>query len=378
MNQVKTKPWLTPALHNALQGSYIYPSSYPAMLSSVSNSLDPKRLDPQALDPQALDQQAPDRKLETSEPPALGYCLRGYTREPLARLAAAPFVRPSRSFMLYVPASYRDYQAAPLVVWLHGCRQSAEAFRDGTRITQWADQRGFLVLMPRQSKWANPLGCWNWFDQATQNGVGETALIVAQTRFIRSRWNIDPDRVWIAGMSSGAALAACVAVHAHSEFRAAAFVSGLADGAASSAVSAVKVMKGTTDVDVTDLAHRVSAHETVPMLRSLIIHGDEDTVASPAHADELARQMLALNGESPVLSPLRRPDERRESAVAGRKISREQFKIQGQDCVDVLRIAGLAHAWSGGDASFAFNDPSPPDATQIILDFFDNPSASRI
>lgn len=356
MTQEKTKPWLTPALHNALQGSYIYPSSYPAMMSSVSNSLDPK--------------------LEASAAPSLGYGLRGYTREPLARLAAAPFVRPSRSFLLYVPATYRDDQAAPLVVWLHGCRQSAEDFRDGTRITQWADQRGFLVLMPRQSKWANPLGCWNWFDQATQNGVGETALIVAQARFVRSRWNIDPDRVWIAGMSSGAALAACVAVHAHREFRAAAFVSGLADGAASSAVSAVKVMKGTTDVDVVDIAYRVSNNENVPMLRSLIIHGDADTVASPAHANELARQMLALNGESPVHSPLRRPDERRESVMTGRKILHEQFKIQGQECVEVVRIAGLGHAWSGGDDTFAFNDPSPPDATQIILDFFAHPSAS--
>jgi poly(hydroxyalkanoate) depolymerase family esterase len=359
MNQEKNKPWLTPSLNNALQGSYIYPSSYPAMLSSASNSMDLPPL---------------NAELNANDPPALGYCLRGYTREPLARLAAAPFVRPSRSFLLYVPASYREYEAAPLLLWLHGCRQSVEEFRDGTRITQWADQRGFLVLMPRQSKWANPLGCWNWFDQATQNGVGETALIIAQARFIRSRWNIDPAQVWIAGMSSGAALSACVAVHARGEFRAAAFVSGLADGAANSAASAAKVMKGTTDIDVTDIAHRAALHENLPMLRSLIIHGDEDSVAAPTHADELARQMLALNGESPVLSPLRAPDERRESKLAGRKLSHEKFKIQGQDCVEVLRISGLGHAWSGGDASFAFNDPSPPDATQIILDFFANPS----
>jgi poly(hydroxyalkanoate) depolymerase family esterase len=361
MNQEKNKPWLTPVLNNALQGSYIYPSSYPAMLSSASNSLDPPPL---------------DGELKATDLPSPGYCLRGYTREPLARLAAAPFVRPSRGFLLYVPASYREYEAAPLVVWLHGCRQSAEEFRDGSRITQWADQRGFVVLMPRQSKWANPLGCWNWFDQATQNGVGETALIIAQARFIRSRWNIDPDRVWIAGMSSGAALAACIAVHAKSEFRAAAFVSGLANGAASSAATAAKVMTGPTDVDVTDIAHRASLKKDSQMLRSLIIHGDEDEVAAPTHADELARQMLALNGEAPVLAPLRPPDRRTKSQAGERKVVRDQFKINDQDCVEILRVAGLGHAWSGGDASFAFNDPLPPDATQIILDFFANPDAN--
>jgi poly(hydroxyalkanoate) depolymerase family esterase len=352
MHHEITRPWVTPMLTKALQGSYIYPSSYPEMLSSASSSLD-----------------SPVRPADSTQ---RGYSLRGFTREPSGRLAAAPFVRPSRSFLLYVPANYRAHRATPLVVWLHGCRQSAEDFRDGSRITQWADQRGFLVLMPRQSKWANPLGCWNWFDQATQNGVGETALIVAQTRFVRSRWNIDPARVWIAGMSSGAALAACVAVHAHEEFSAAAFVSGLADGAASSALTAARVMKGPTDVDVADIAERVSHRPGDELQRCLIIHGDEDQIAAPAHANELARQMLALNGESPVLSPLRPPDQHTNTDIAGRKVSRERFKIRGQDCVDVLRIAGLAHAWSGGDASFAYNDPSPPDATKIILDFFED------
>ena len=352
----RAMPWAIPSLQSTLQGSHIYPSSYPAMLSSAINSFD-----------------ASGHELAASP---RGYTLRGYTREPLGRLAAAPLVRPSRRFLLHVPASYRDDQAMPLVVWLHGCRQSAEEFRDGTRITQWADQRGFLVLMPRQSKWANPLGCWNWFDPATQNGLGETALVLAQTRFVQSRWNINGEAVYIAGMSSGAALAACIAVHAHTEFQAAAFVSGLADGAASSAVTASKVMTGTTDVDVTEIARRVSRSPNDPILRCLIIHGDMDSVAAPAHADEIARQMLALNGETPVSSPLRAPDQGEESSLNGRKFMRYQYKIEGQNCVDIVRIAGLGHAWSGGDASLPFNDADQPDATQLILDFFSSKSRS--
>jgi poly(3-hydroxybutyrate) depolymerase len=92
-------------------------------------------------------------------------------------------------------------------------------------------------------------------------------------------------------------LAACIAVHGHTTFQAAAFVSGLADGAASPAATALKVMSGQTDVDVTEIAHRINRSPNDPVLRSLIIHGDMDSVAAPAHADELARQMLALNGE---------------------------------------------------------------------------------
>lgn len=346
----KTLPWVAPALTTAMKGSYIYPSSYPNLSSSAANSREPGTED-LSLKP-------------------VGYTLRGYTRESRGHLAAAPFVRPSRQFLLYVPASYREYKAMPLLVWLHGCSQSVEEFRDGTRIIQWADQRGFLVLMPRQSRWANPLGCWNWFDAATQNGVGETAVVLAQARFVRSRWNIDPQRIWIAGMSSGAALAACIAVHGYKEISAAAFVSGLADGAAISAGTAKKVMAGITDVDVTEIAYRASRRSSPRPLRSLIIHGDADQVAAPAHADELARQMLALNGEYPVATPLRTPDLHTETLAAGRRLRRDQYKILGQTVVNILRIEGLGHAWSGGDANFSFNDASPPDTTQLILDFF--------
>jgi poly(hydroxyalkanoate) depolymerase family esterase len=358
MHHQPSHPWVAPALKPGLRASYIYPGSYPKTLK--------------------LERQFKAQASSGSPDPARqGYHLRGYTREPLGRLAGAPFIRPSRTFLLYVPRGYRPEESRPLVVWLHGCRQSAEEFRNGTRITEWADRRGLLVLMPRQSKWANALGCWNWFDPATQNGTGETALVIAQTQFICSRWRVDPDRVWIAGMSSGAALAACIAVHAHTKFRAAAFVAGLADGAASSAATAAKVMRGATDVDVTNIAHRVEHRTDARIFRSLIIHGDLDEVAAPSHANELARQMLALNGESPVSSPLRQPDAFDENQVGGRKLRRAQFNINAQACVDLVRIQGLAHAWSGGDAHYPFNDASPPDATQMILDFFADQSADQ-
>jgi poly(3-hydroxybutyrate) depolymerase len=34
-------------------------------------------------------------------------------------------------------------------------------------------------------------------------------------------------------------------------------------------------------------------------------------------------------------------------------------------------VDGLEHAWSGGDARFPFNDPSGPDASELIWDFFE-------
>jgi poly(3-hydroxybutyrate) depolymerase len=59
------------------------------------------------------------------------------------------------------------------VVWIHGCRQDPEAFAAGTRIARFADERGFVVLLPRQSRMANSERCWNWFDRRTAAGAGE-------------------------------------------------------------------------------------------------------------------------------------------------------------------------------------------------------------
>jgi poly(3-hydroxybutyrate) depolymerase len=36
----------------------------------------------------------------------------------------------------------------------------------------------------------------------------------------------------------------------------------------------------------------------------------------------------------------------------------------------VVRIAGLKHAWSGGDERFTFNAAAGPDASRLMLEFF--------
>ena len=62
---------------------------------------------------------------------------------------AAP---PWREYLLYVPRGIETLKRPPLVVWIHGCRQDPEAFAAGTRIARLADERGFVVLLPRQSR----------------------------------------------------------------------------------------------------------------------------------------------------------------------------------------------------------------------------------
>jgi poly(3-hydroxybutyrate) depolymerase len=46
------------------------------------------------------------------------------------------------------------------------------------------------------------------------------------------------------------------------------------------------------------------------------------------------------------------------------------YRTDGRVVARWVRVAGLGHAWSGGDAAFAYNDPQPPDATALFGEFF--------
>src|SRR5258706_1333787 len=70
-------------------------------------------------------------------------------------------------YRLYLPSGSSGRDSLPLIVMLHGCRQDSLSFAKGTRMNALAEEGRFAVLYPEQSKHANPLRCWNWFDSAS-------------------------------------------------------------------------------------------------------------------------------------------------------------------------------------------------------------------
>src|SRR5512137_849202 len=157
-------------------------------------------------------------------------------------LAIAPWIWPRRGYLVYVPKGHSRWRRTPLLVLIHGCRQTPEEIAAATRITTLADELACLVLLPRQNPRANPYGCWNWFDRMTAHGWGEAAIVAAQVRAVRRRYRVDRKRVFVAGMSSGGALAAVLGMR-RPDVVAGAFVhSGIACGAAASALTALGVL----------------------------------------------------------------------------------------------------------------------------------------
>lgn len=299
--------------------------------------------------------------------PAPGFFVSGRKLSLRGRLHSVPWLWPSRDYLLYVPRGYGGWKRRTLVVMLHGCRQTPEEFAAATRITKVADEKGWLVLLPRQSDKANAWSCWNWFDTATSAGRGEAAIVVAQLRAVRRHYRVHPRRIFVAGFSSGGGLAAALGVR-HPGLFAGVFVhSGLACGAASRPAAALDVMRRGPDTDAERIGAEARSRSGALRLPLRVVHGDADDVVAEVNAAHLVRQFLALNGRS-TLDGLRgefpTPDAQATSTFPGGHATRSvEYRDGRRLLVHAVRIAGLGHAWSGGDAAFPFNDAAPPDAT---------------
>jgi poly(hydroxyalkanoate) depolymerase family esterase len=292
------------------------------------------------------------------------------------RLHAAPFVWPSREYLLYIPRGYGGWTRRPLVVLIHGCKQTPEELAAGTRIAALADRHGWLVLMPRQTNKANPWSCWNWFDTATAAGRGEAAIVAAQVRSVRRGYRVHPRRIFVAGMSAGGALAATLGVH-HSKMFSGVFIhSGLASGAASGPAAAIPVTTGGADTDSQQIGARARAEAGGAVrLPLLAIHGERDEVVAQVNAFQLVRQFLALNGREKIEGGRdQRPAPDFESIVPlvdGRRMSVAEYRDGRRVTARLVQVPQLAHAWSGGDPAYPYNDANPPDATVLLGEFIE-------
>jgi poly(hydroxyalkanoate) depolymerase family esterase len=286
-------------------------------------------------------------------------------------VAPAP---PWREYLLYLPRNFDATRRPALVVWIHGCRQDPEAFAAGTRIARFADERGFLVLLPRQARIANAQRCWNWFDRRTAGGAGEAAIVAAQAVEVIEKFGVDARRVYVAGLSSGGTLAATLALRVPQLFAAAAIHSGVPCGAATDAHDAARAMiegpRGNTDALAVEARAKSGGKARVP---ALVIHGAADDVVTPVNAVFLVRQFLLLNGFAPGELPAGAalpPAQIRAFQARVSDYLMSEYYADRRLAARLLTIPGLGHAWSGGDPALPFFDGGRLDATQLVCDFF--------
>ena len=268
----------------------------------------------------------------------------------------------TRTFKLYVPSRYNG-KPLPLIVMLHGCTQSADDFAVGTRMNLLAEEQTFLVAYPEQSSAANPSKCWNWFNAADQQrDQGEPSLIAGITRQIMRNYTVNPRRVYVAGLSAGAAAAAIMGTTYPDLYAAIGVHSGLACGAASDLPTAFAAMRqGNATRSLSGQAGS-GDRQIVP---TIVFHGDEDSTVHPGNADCVIAQSMTVA----VGSLTRQLHQGR--VPGGHAYTRHSYKdADGRTLLEQWVVHGLSHAWSGGSAAGSYTDPQGPDATREMLRFF--------
>src|SRR5919108_1557004 len=288
-----------------------------------------------------------------------------------------------RRIRLHVPERVDPATPAPLVVALHGCTQTAATFASGALLDEEAGRHGVLVAYPEQIRDDNPHGCWNWFSAGHQaRGAGEPAFLAGATHaVIAAGWAVDRDRVYVAGMSAGAAMASVVAATYPDLFAGLAMHSGLAYGCARSLPAATQAMtRGAPDPEAQGRAAFAAMGANARPVPTLVIHGTADPIVCPVNGEHAVRQWMTTNrlaaGGAYEPDPAR-PDAAVRDDAAGRRAGspRTWYDASGRVMQEHLEVEGLGHAWSGGAAGGAYTDSRGPSAAAAILDFFARISA---
>jgi len=261
------------------------------------------------------------------------------------------------AYKLFVPSRYRG-EPIPLVVMLHGCTQSPDDFAAGTRMNFIAEKQTCLVVYPAQRSEANQAKCWNWFRAADQQrGRGEPSLIAGITRQIMHDYSVDPKRVYVGGLSAGAAAAVVMGATYSDLYAAIGVHSGLACGAATDLPSAFVAMRqgGGSDAKV--------PLPDGPPVPTIVFHGDRDITVHPDNGDYILEQSIRTTTTQKNVHRGRVP--------GGYAFTRTiHTDARGRGVFEHWNIHGAGHAWSGGSPAGSYTDPRGPDATREMLRFF--------
>jgi poly(hydroxyalkanoate) depolymerase family esterase len=234
------------------------------------------------------------------------------------------------------------------------------------------ETRAFLTVYPEQSTAANASRCWNWFQASNQErDKGEPALIAGITREVMAKYSVDPQRVYLTGLSAGAAQAvlmaalypdlyAAFAAHAGCQFK---------GFPCSDFLPPSPLAQG-------DLAFAAMGayRRVVPLI---VFQGTADTVVVPSNAGRIISQWArtndraandVLDGDIDDVPELTETGQ----VPAGRSYTRTAYRnaTDGQTVMEKYLVSGMPHAYSGGSASEQFTDPAGPDATALSYDFF--------
>lgn len=146
---------------------------------------------------------------------------------PLVQVTAFNAGPTNAKMYIYVPKVKAT--PAPIIVAIHYCTGTAQAYFQNSQYANLADQKGFIVIYPNSPSSG---GCWDVASTTslTHNAGGDSKTIVNMVNYAVTNYGGDASRVFVTGSSSGAMMTQVLAGAYPDVFKAGSSYSGVPDG----------------------------------------------------------------------------------------------------------------------------------------------------
>ncbi|KAK4209677.1 putative acetylxylan esterase A [Rhypophila decipiens] len=202
---------------------------------------------------------------------------------------------------IYVPDKLSSNPA--VVVAIHYCTGTAQAYYSGTPYASLAESHGFIVIYP-ESPYSG--GCWDVSSPAslTRDGGGNSNAIANMVKYVLSQYKADASRVFVTGTSSGAMMTNVMAATYPDLFKAASvyngvpagcFSTGTVNGWNSDCAQGRVIRTSDAWADIVHDMYGVDACYTGSRPRMLIMHGGRDDILYPQNFNETMKQWAGVH-----------------------------------------------------------------------------------
>lgn len=244
----------------------------------------------------------------------------------------------TRTYRLYVPASYSVENPVPLILGLHGTSSSGAKFQQYRGFDNIADTANFIAVYPDGTKMLG-ISFWN-YGNVLGSTVDDIGFLEALVDKISQDYSINQNRVYCAGMSNGSFMAYYLACNSL-KFAAIAGVTGSMS---------------------TNTYNNCASANAIPVLQ---IHGTADNTnpyvgnSTMKGIDEVVQFWVEKNQCNTTPEIMVVPNT---NTADGATASRYLYEngING-NTVELFKINGGGHSWPG--------KPMPNSSEPICMDF---------
>ncbi|MBM4277175.1 MAG: phospholipase [Deltaproteobacteria bacterium] len=271
-----------------------------------------------------------------------------------------------RTYQLYPPSSYDSSRSLPLVILLHGGGGTGEGMEKLTMggFNRLADREGFIVVYPDgiEKHWNDGRGLQAY--RAHRENIDDVGLISALIEHFIRTLNVDPNRIYAAGISNGGQFSQRLACELSDRIAAIGVVAAqlpehLPSSCALKKPVSVLMMPGTEDPLVAWEGGEIGFRRGRKFGRVLSVRESIDFWVEQNRCPG-----------SPVVTygPDRDPKD-------GTRVRRQAYGPCGEGAEVVLyAIEGGGHTWPGGDqylpAGIIGRTSRDIDANEVIWNFF--------